>query len=134
MRKPNLNNFGKGLKFNQRASKQKQLSEKELFIQMIDMFQEVWDRSNKTYDLFKLNLLEYEEIFYQIIENSIVLKYDLFKAEIIIWYIFHRQDEEGNVLPLILNREGKEKEELILNTSTELWNLIDRLQSENLNK
>jgi len=41
MRKPNLNNFGKGLKFNQRASKQKQLSEKELFIQMIDMFQEV---------------------------------------------------------------------------------------------
>jgi hypothetical protein len=75
MKKPNLNNFGKKLKFKPRIKKQEALTEKELFIDTINMLNEAWFRSNDAYEKYKINLLEYEESFYQIIESFILLKY-----------------------------------------------------------
>ena len=134
MRKPNLNNFGKKLKFSKRAIKQETVTEKDLFIETMDMFYEVWSRSNKTYEQYKINLLEYEEPFYQIIENCFLIKYDLWKTEIILWYIFAREDEKGNVIPLLLQSEGKEDEEVTVKNASDLWNLLERLDNEKLNK
>ena len=131
MRTPNLNNFGKKLKLNKRSSKKEKIvTEKEMFIETIDMFQGVWDRSNATYEAFQINLLEYEEKYYQIIENLFLMKYGLWKTEIILWYIFARLDEEGNAAPLLIQSENKEDEEVILNNPDELWKLLERLGSD----
>jgi len=128
MRAPNLNNFGKKLKLNKRTSKkEKFITEKELFIETMDMFQGIWDRSNATYEAFQINLLEYEEKYYQVIENLFLMKYGLWKTEIILWYIFARLDAEGNVAPLLIQSENKEDEEVILTNAEELWNLLERL-------
>ena len=131
MKKPNLNNFGKKLKLNERPTKQKIITEKELFIETVDMFYEVWIRSNEAYEKYKINLLEYEEKFYQIIENCLCLKYNVWEAEIILWYIFVRELDGENIAPLLLQFEGKEDEEVIVKTSSDLWDLLERLRKEN---
>jgi len=131
MSRLNLGNFGKGLKFSKRnITKQETITEKDLFIETIDLLYDTWIRSNKTYEMYKINLLEYEEPFYQIIENCLLIKYDLAKTEIILWYIFGREDEEGNILPLILQVDGKDDEELIINSPSDLWNLLEKLDNE----
>ena len=131
MSRLNLGNFGKGLKFSKRnITKQETITEKDLFIETIDLLYDTWIRSNKTYEMYKINLLEYEEPFYQIIENCLLIKYDLAKTEIILWYIFGREDEEGNILPLILQVDGKDDEELIINNPSDLWSLFEKLDNE----
>lgn len=131
MKKPNLNNFGKKLKLNERPTKQKTITEKELFIETVDMFYEVWIRSNEAYEKYKINLLEYEEKFYQIIENCLCLKYNVWEAEIILWYIFARELDGEDIAPLLLQFEGKEDEEVLVKTSSDLWDLLERLRKEN---
>jgi len=128
MSKPNLNNFGKKLKLTKRST-EKVITEKEIFIETIDMFSEAWNRSNRVYDSYKVNLLEYEEPFYQIIENCLILKYEPWKVEVILWYVFAREDEDGNVLPLQLFIEGKE-EEVFLTKPEELWEFLKRIDKE----
>ena len=131
MSRLNLNNFGKKLKINKRSKKEKTLTEKEIFTKTIDLFQFVWNRSNRVYDSYQVNLLEYEEPFYQIIENCFALKYEFWKVEIILWYIFAREDEEGKITPLKLFVEGKDEEEVLLNTSEDLWEFLKRIDKEN---
>lgn len=130
MKKFNLNNFGKKLKVNQRSAKQPQITEKEVFIETINMLMECWNRSNAAYEAFKINLLEYEEKYFQVIENLILVKYGTWKTEIILWYIFAREDNDGSVAPLILQIKDKEDEEVILESPEQLWDLLERLNGE----
>lgn len=130
MFKPNLNNFGQKLKLTKRSPTKKTITEKEIFIETISMFYDVWNRSNRVYDSYQINLLEYEEPFYQIIENCLVLKYEPWKVEIILWYIFAREDIDGNILPLQLHIEGKGEEQIMLTNPEELWEFIKRIDKE----
>jgi hypothetical protein len=128
--KLNLNNFGKKFKLNKRAKKDKIISEEEMFIETMDMMTKCWDRSNKLYDTFKINFLEYEEEYFRIMENLIVVKYGLWKSEIILWYIFGRIDAEGKIQALKVQDDGKEVENIILSTSQELWNFLKKIEEE----
>jgi hypothetical protein len=131
MKKPNLNNFGKKLKFKPRIKKQEALTEKELFIDTINMLNEAWFRSNDAYEKYKINLLEYEESFYQIIESFILLKYGIIKTEIILWFIFARFDNNNKIIPLVYKIEDK-SEEILLNTPEDLWEFLKKLEEDNL--
>ena len=122
--KMNLNNFGKNLKFKKRTKKVKIISEREVFIQTLEILEACWNKSMKAYDLFKINLLEYEEDYYQIIENLILVKYGNFKTELIMWYIFNRIDIDGNINPLLFQDE---EEEIILSNPTELWEFLIKI-------
>ena len=126
--KMNLNNFGKNLKFKKRTKKVKIISEREVFIQTLEILEACWNKSMKAYDLFKINLLEYEEDYYQIIENLILVKYGNFKTELIMWYIFNRIDIDGNINPLLFQDE---EEEIILSNPTELWEFLIKLDKNN---
>ena len=128
--KLNLNNFGKKFKLNKHAKKDKIISEEEMFIETMDMMTKCWDRSNKLYDTFKINFLEYEEEYFRIMENLIVVKYGLWKSEIILWYIFGRIDSEGKIQALKVQDDGKEVENIILSTSQELWNFLKKIEEE----
>lgn len=129
--KPNLNNFGKKLKFKQRTKKQETFTEKEIFIESMEMLEEAWVRSNESYEKYKINLLEYEEQFYQVIEGFILLKYGLWKTEIILWYIFARVDAEGNIIPLTYKIKDQEEEEIILNNPNDLWEFLKKIEEAN---
>jgi len=131
MKKPNLNNFGKKLKFKQRTKKQETYTEKDLFIESMELLEQTWIRSNESYEKFKINLLEYEEQFYQVIEGFILLKYGVWKAEIILWYIFSRVDEENNIFPLTYVIKDNKEEEVILNNPTDLWEFLNKIDNAN---
>ncbi len=132
--KLNLNNFGKKLKSVKRSKKEKILSEEEVFSETIDMLYACWDNSNKLYENFKVNTLEYEESFYRFIENLILLKYGLWKTEIILWYVFSRVDMEGKIYPLLVQNDDDTEEEVYVNNASELWEFIKKLEEKRKNE
>jgi len=129
MIKKNLNNFGKDFKITQREDKDKVLSEEEMFVEIITKLDFCWNKSNKIYELFKISLLEYEEDYFQLIENLILLKYGEWKTEIILWYIFGRIDMDGKLHPLLMQDEDiNEEVEIFIKTPSELWDFLDKLE------
>ena len=131
MKKPNLNNFGKKLKLKERVKKQETFTEKDIFIESMEMLEEAWVRSNESYEKYKINLLEYEEQFYQVIEGFILLKYGVWKTEIILWYIFARVDADGNITPLAYKIKDQEEEEIVLNNPNDLWEFLKKIEDAN---
>ena len=105
--KLDLNSFGKKLKLSKRVKKVKVLTEKEMFVDLLSRIEECWTRSNSLYDKFKTNLLEYEEDFFLIIEDLLLLKFGEWKTELMLWYIYGRLNDKGVVQPLILHNKSK---------------------------
>lgn len=130
--KLNLNNYGKKFKFKKREKKEKIISEKDLFIETLDFLEKNWAKSNQVYDLFGINLLEYEESYFKAIENLILLKYGMWKAEIILWYVFGRKDNEGKIYPLSIHNEDESTEEVIIDTPEDLWNILEKISNSRL--
>jgi hypothetical protein len=130
--KLNLNNYGKKFKFKKREKKEKIISEKDLFIETLDFLEKNWAKSNQVYDLFGINLLEYEESYFKAIENLIVLKYGMWKAEIILWYVFGRKDNEDKIYPLSINNEDGSNEEVIIDTPEELWDILEKISNSKI--
>ena len=128
--KLNLNNFGKRLKLTKRTKKAKEISELDLFVESVGMMDHCWERSNNLYEVFGLNTLEYEESYYQIIEDLLLIKYGHWKTEIILWYVFGRKDEEGEIHPLVVQHVGKEDEEVVIATPLELWNFLAKIEEQ----
>jgi hypothetical protein len=128
--KLNLNNFGKRLKLIKRTKKAKEISELDLFIESVGMMDHCWERSNNLYEVFGLNTLEYEESYYQIIEDLLLIKYGYWKTEIILWYVFGRKDEEGEIHPLVVQHVGGEDEEVVIATPLELWNFLAKIEEQ----
>jgi len=126
----NLNNLGKQFKFSRRISVKptETLSEKEMFVDLITRLDETWDSSNKLFAKFKINLLEYEEGYFGLIEDLLLMKYGSWKTEIILWFVYGRIDENGEIHPLSLNLEGNE-EKVIIKTPTQLWDLLNRIEN-----
>jgi hypothetical protein len=128
-----LNNFGKNLQFNRRGEPDKlteDLSDKEVFVRIVERLDKCWTDSNGLYENFKISILEYEEGYYQIIEDLLIVNYGPWKTELILWYIFGRFDTDGNLYPLLVQTKGKEDEEVFLKTPTQLWNFLDRLEKQ----
>lgn len=126
----NLNNLGKQFKFSRRISVKptETLSEKEMFVDLITRLDEAWGDSNKLFAKFKINLLEYEEGYFGLIEDLLLMKYGSWKTEIILWFVYGRIDENGEIHPLSLNLEGNE-EKVIIKTPTQLWDLLNRIDN-----
>ena len=55
--------------------------------------------------------------------------YEDWEAEIMLWYVYGRIDEEGKMYSLVLNTD-KEKKEIIINTPLQLWDFIEMLRKE----
>ena len=128
-----LNNFGENLKFNRRGASIQppiNLTDKEMFIHIVTKLDECWDNSNGLYDKYKISTLEYEEGFYQIIEDLMSIHYGPWKTELILWYVFGRFDADGGLRPLIVQTKGKEDEKVYLKTPLQLWNLLDKLEKQ----
>ena len=123
-----LSNFGKKFKTKKRIKSSKVPTELDMFIDIVDRLEKCWDKSNKIYETFKVNILEYEEDYFQIIEDLLLMKYGAWKTEIILWYAFGRKDSDGNVFPLIMQPKGEEKQEVILNSPAELWTFLEKLE------
>jgi len=128
--KLDLNSFGKKLKLSKRVKKVKVLTEKEMFVDLLSRIEECWIRSNSLYDKFKTNLLEYEEDFFLIIEDLLLLKFGEWKTELMLWYIYGRLNDKGVVQPLVLHHKSKPNEKVYLKNIVELWEFLNLLEEQ----
>jgi len=128
--KLNLNNFGRNLKFKSKFPKASIPTEEELFIEFTGILEACWLQSNQLYENFGINLLEFEENYHRVIENLLLIKYGLWKTEVILWYIFGRLDEENEVLPLVVKYEEQKDEEVLLMNAKDLWEFLLKMEEQ----
>jgi hypothetical protein len=106
------------------------ITDKDLFIDLMDAIKHVWERTSFMSEEIKIDTTDYDEDFYIIIENLIILHYGEVKGEIILWWLFERLDENNEVLPInieIKTDEGDiESKEVLVKTSSELWDFLNK--------
>jgi hypothetical protein len=129
-----LSPFGHKLKL-QESPKSKLKKKKELFIGLIQSYENCWFRSNALYNDFGINLIEYEEEFFIMLENLIYLHFGETKGQIIIWYIYDRVDmETGESGNIILENEDEHGNKSIIEYKVEnaeqLWEFLNKYKTQ----
>ncbi len=120
-----MKNFGKNV--NIKPKKQKGLSEKEIFVDIISLLDDCFERSSSL-EQHNLNITSYDEPFYIMIENLLFIKYGEWKTDIILWWVYNRYNEEGEVSPIKLNDHVENKqEEVLIETTEQLWEFLKRI-------
>ena len=69
---------------------------------------------------FQLDFTNYDEQFLDTIDALIILHFGKEGAEIIVYYLWERLNEDGSVNPLL----DDDKQEIYLNNAEDLWNLL----------
>lgn len=118
-----LNNFGK-LKI---AKRNRKSNEKETFIETVLLLEHCWLKTNFLHEEVKIDLWNYEENYYKIIENLIFMKYHESIANLILWYVYDRFDADGKILGIEVTLAGKEPKTYILKTPNDLWNIVEKI-------
>ena len=121
-----LSNFGK-LKINKRNKS----NGKDTFVETVILLEHCWLRTNFLHEEVKIDLWNYEENYYKIIENLIFMQYSEEVANLILWYVYDRFDADGKILGLDITFPGKESKRFILKTPTDLWNLVEKINKSN---
>jgi len=93
---------------------------KEEFIRVMTLFEEVWQRQNDIDIKYGADLSTYDDPFFRIIEGFIRFSFDEVAGDAIIFYIYARKDEEGNINPFV-DPTGKE---YIFNNIDDLWEFL----------
>ena len=120
-----MNPFGKNIVIKRRNAEP---TEKEFFLDIISTIEGCWKRTRKMEEEMGLGISNYEESFYIVIENLIILHYGELKGHIILWWLFERFDDDAELLSIELNDiDTKENEELLIETPEQLWNLIRQI-------
>jgi len=124
-----MSGFGKNINIKKRTTP---LEEKELFCELVDMYEELAIRSEKLYSEWSLSLQDYEEAFFLTIENLFYLKYGEWKTQIITWYIWERKDIETDEIGLLewTNEDTEETHEVILKCSEDLWDILKQIEGK----
>lgn len=120
-----MKNFGKNVSI---KPKQKGLNEKDIFLEMIDLLSDCWERSGQLITEWGFDPSTYDEPFYLIIENLFYIKYGEWKTDIILWWAYSRFNEEGELMPITLNDHiEKTEEEVFIETPADLWEFLKRI-------
>jgi len=120
-----MKNFGKNVNI---KSKQKGLSEKDIFINVVDILDECWTRSSVLGEEFSMDMSSYDEPFYLMIENLLYIKYGEWKTDVILWWTYNRFNENEELMPIKLNDHvEKTEEEVFVETPEQLWEFLKRI-------
>ena len=125
-----MNPFGKNINIKRRNDEP---SEKEVFLDIVQLVDDCWKRSNFVEGEINMGISSYEEPFYLAIENLIFLHYGEWKGHMILWWLFERFDEEGELLPIEVtfhaNKENTEPEEHLVENPEQLWDLLKKIET-----
>ena len=103
------------------------LSEKDEFKQLVESLEFCNKRDLVLFENFGIDVSSYVDPYWSVIEQLVFLMYGEIKAEIILWWLYHRFDEEGNLLPIELDEENEETKQVYIKTINELWNFLKKL-------
>jgi hypothetical protein len=98
--------------------------ERELFFNIIMSLERLNSRSNILMSDLDIDLVKYDEVFYDAIDKLLLLKYGKEISEIIFFYVYDRIDPDGNITYL----SDTAGNPVILETIGDLWYLIQNIK------
>ena len=108
----------------------KKSREKELFCEALQNLQFVNSRTMGMKHDYKINMMEYDDPFYVVLENMFQLHYTQEQRNLINWWLYDKFLPTGEVLILT----HKETEEVIpSDTPEEIWDLIQEQKNAKKN-
>jgi hypothetical protein len=125
-----LSIFGSKLKLTERNQTPEE-QEREIFIDIITHLEKAFSQSEKLLKYFKIDLSEYEDLLYLVIEDLVSLHYKKWKAELMMWYIYDRKDYvTGEIYPLMYSEDDSEEVEMSIETPEQLWDFFVRIDNK----
>ena len=125
-----MQNLGKHLLIKKKISP---LLEKDIFCDIVDLYEEVALRGVNLQETTGIGLTGYNEDFYVIIENLLFLKYGEWKTEIITWYVWERKDIiTGDIGAMEYTNEVTDvTKEVIIKCAEDLWDVLKEIDNQN---
>jgi hypothetical protein len=99
---------------------------REMFEKAILTMEEIQVRGNLLHTELKLDLYEYDEKFYEVIDRLFTLHFGREAGEVIFFYIYERLNPDGTMNQL-LDQDGNP---IPLENPTDLWNLANYLKNK----
>lgn len=98
---------------------------KELFEKIILALEKANVRSILVGTEFDIDLSKYDEMFYEVIDNLIVMSLGKAAAEVIFFYVYERMNPDGSINEL----RDINNNPMILNSPSDLWDLINVIKN-----
>lgn len=125
----NLSNFGKHLLVKSKNRYNVDVSDKQMFIELIDTFSMAHQRSLSVEKEHGLKLEKYDGLFFLLIENLFYHHYGEWQTELILWYVYDRLDDKENTIPmLVLDELTGEEDEIYIENANELYTFIQSIK------
>ena len=123
----NINNFGNKLKINLNNKSE----EKEMFISIVSTLEQCWLRTNIIHTQLGVDFYNYEQHYFTMIEDLLYLKYGETISTLVLWYVYDRYDQDGDLLAIDVKIGDKPKKQYLLKTPLDLWILVEKILKTN---
>ena len=117
---------------NQRRNKA--FKKKILFISLIDQYEKALNKSARLQNEFGLDLFEYEEPFYGVIDKLMLLTWGMNVYELVTFYLYERLNLDGTLNYLVETKEDGSEIEVFLKTPEDLYNYLSQIIPDFLNE
>ena len=117
---------------NQRRNKA--FKKKILFISLIEQYEKALNKSNRLQSEFGLDLFEYEEPFYGVIDKLMLLTWGMNVYELVTFYLYERLNLDGTLNYLVETKEDGSEVEVFLKTPEDLYNYLSQIIPDFLNE
>jgi hypothetical protein len=98
---------------------------KELFEKIIIALERTNIRTALVGTEFDIDLSKYDETFYEVIDNLMLMQFGKQAAEVIFFYVYERMNPDGSINEL---RDTNDTP-IVLNNPTDLWDLINVIRN-----
>ena len=104
--------------------------QRDLFFKIILSLEKLNMRSNVLNIDLDIDLTKYDEVFYDLVDDLLLLHFRKDIAEIVFFYVYDRIDQEGNITYL----NDSNGNPVILDNVNDLWNLIKNIKEVTKNQ
>jgi hypothetical protein len=98
---------------------------KELFEKIIIALERANIRTALVGTEFDIDLSKYDETFYEVVDNLLLMQFGKQAAEVIFFYVYERMNPDGSINEL---RDINDNP-IVLNSPAELWDLINVIKN-----
>jgi hypothetical protein len=112
----------------------KAFKKKILFISLIEQYEKALNKSARLQSEFGLDLFEYEEPFYGVIDKLMLLTWGMNVYELVTFYLYERTNLDGTINYLVETKEDGTEIEVFLKTPEDLYNYLSQIIPDFLNE
>jgi hypothetical protein len=116
--------IGTDLSLKRKKKNEKDLN-RDMFEKIIIALEKVNIRTTIVSNEFDLDLNKYDESFYEVIDNLIMMQFGKQASEVIFFYVYERINPDGSINELM----DANNDPVMLNNPTDLWELVNLIKN-----